>query len=173
MIHGRLGRLAVGLVAAGMGAGCFAPPPDVQDPGSSAPELAGRWCIWGDEQGFVGFLTFDENGDPERLVDNPLAADALGEDTLLLDGAVQGTNSGLQYRAIAKATLDGADIDFVVELEVFSYGYQAGALALKFEGERTTAARLDGIAVILQDFPGQDAPGMRIETARGTLDTCD
>ena len=160
-------------VAAVAGCGNTSPSTSTSDPQSDAPALEGRWCLQGDDQGFIGFLELDDTGDPITLQDNPLALDELGEDTLILDGARHNTSSGAQYSATAFATLDGVDVELYVELHVFSFSYESGALALKFEGERVTADRLEGITVTLQDFPGRDVPPLIVQTSTATKNACE
>lgn len=63
-------RTAIAAVAAAslLTAGCgFAALDSVADPKSNAPQLAGRWCLRGEETGFRGFFEMDEDGDPTRL----------------------------------------------------------------------------------------------------------
>lgn len=147
--------------------------PGSSDPSSDAPELEGRWCITGDESGFFGFLEMDATGDPITLQDNPVISSSLGEDLLILDGVRHNTNTGLQYSAIAKTTLEGTKTTIFVELHAFGFGFEVGALAMQFEGERVAADRLEGIAVTIQDFPENDASELIIQTATGTKDSCD
>ena len=153
--------------------GCPGSAPAVVDPGSDAAELEGRWCLTGEEDGFFGFFRLDETGDPFELEDNPIARDNLQVDVLILDGRSHSTDSGAQYTAIASATLDGTDVELYVELHVFTFGFEVGALAMKFEGQRVGAETLEGIAVTIQDFPQADAPDLIIQKAGATKNTCE
>lgn len=154
-------------------AGCPGSTTGRTDPNSSAAELAGIWCLTGDEQGFVGLFDLDEDGDPITLSDNPLVRSALGEDQLLLDGVPHTTDNGMEYTAIASASADGGVVQIFVDIRVSTFGFVSGALALKFEGELTTPDRMDGVAVILQDFPGQDVPDLSVQTASATKGGCE
>jgi hypothetical protein len=155
-------------------AGCpFASGPSGTDPRSDAPELAGRWCLQGDEQGFVGYFELDDTGDPISLEDNPVVLDQMGENTLLLDGSRHRTNAGLQYTGIASVSADGTEVELYVEIHVFTFGFEVGALAMKFEGERVSTELLEGITVTIQDFPGEEAADLIIQTATARKDSCD
>ncbi len=172
--HDREGvTIALGLLCLLCLTGCPSSAPVGADPPSDAADLEGRWCLQGDDSGFFGFFRLDETGDPFELEDNPAIRDGLDEDVLILDGRSHSTNSGAQYTAIAFATLDGTAVEMFVELHVFTFGFEVGALAMKFEGERQSADRLEGIAVTIQDFPSEGVDDLIIQTATATKNTCD
>ena len=158
--------------------GCAQPRPSNPgaDPSSNAPALEGRWCLEGAEQGFVGFFRLDETGDPIRLEDNPVVRDELEENEIILDGRRHATRGGLEYSAIARASLEGTLADIFVEVHVFAdFGFEVevGALALQFEGERVSSGRLEGITVTIQDFPNSASPPLIIQRSSANKDSCD
>lgn len=100
----------------------------------------------------------------------------LGEDVLVLDGQPHTTDAGLQYVAVASTTLDGEQVELFVEMRVASWGFTVGGLALKMEGERVGADRLQGVAVTLQDFGGDaddDEQRVLIELGAATRPGCE
>ena len=158
--------------------GCGQPPAanSNADPPSDAPALEGRWCLEGAEQGFVGFFRLDETGDPIRLEDNPVVRDELGENEIILDGRRHTTSGGLVYVAVASASLEGTIADIYVEVHVFAnvgFEVEVGALALQFEGERVSSGRIEGITVIIQDFPNTTSPSLIIQRSSANKDSCD
>ena len=163
-----VGLQACLLLLVGCGPGQF---DDLSDPDSDAPALEGRGCIQGEESGFRGFLEIDENGDPTSLEDNPQIKAGLGEDVIKLDGRVRTASSGLQYAAIAFATLDGDDAELFIEIHIASFGYEVSALAIKMEAQRVSADRLEGVAVTIQDF--EDEPELVIEVGTANRPGCD
>ncbi len=140
-------------------------------PASDAPELQGRWCFNGDEQGFLGFIEIDEDGIPVTLEDNPELAGDLGVDVVMLDGRVRRSENGYQYAAVGSAVADGDDVTLYVEIRVASYGYEVSATAIKMEGTRAEADRIDGVAVTIQNLDGEDTIG--IEAGVATRPGCE
>ncbi len=165
---------AWGLMACLVGfAGCVLPTPEQRDLESDAAAIAGRWCLEGDEQGFFGYFELDASGDPTHLEDNPVVRQDLGEDQLILDGLVHETESGLDYSAIARAVVDGTDVELYVEIHLYTYAFEVGALAMKFEGERVTDDRFEGISVTVQDFADAETSDLLIQTASASKNACD
>lgn len=144
------------------------------DPKSTAADLAGRWCLQGEERGFFGFFELDETGDPVRLEDNPVVVDSLQLDTLILDGQPHtSAETLLEYTATASTTIENDLITIFLDIRVASFGIQSGALAFEFEGRRVANNRLEGIAVTLQQFPGRDVPELFVEIGTATTGGCD
>ena len=145
----------------------------VIDPTSDAPDLAGRWCLQSDEQGFVGFFELSETGDPRSVADNPAAIALLGVDELILDGQSHTTDRGFRYTATAFAALDDMVMTLSFDVRVFAFGVESGALSLQFEGTRGSDDRVKGIAVTLQDFPGVETQDFSVERATATRNVCE
>ncbi|RJP35437.1 MAG: hypothetical protein C4547_09545 [Phycisphaerales bacterium] len=144
---------------------------DLRVPASDAPELKGRWCFNGDEQGFLGFIEIDDDGAPVTLEDNPAIGDDLGVDVVMLDGRVRVSDNGLQYAAVGSAVTSGDDVTIYLEFRVARYGYEFSATAIKMEGTRTEADRVDGVAVTIQNADGEDT--LAIEAGAATRPGCD
>lgn len=115
----------------------------------------------------------DETGDPTELQDNAVVSETLQTDALVLDGANHSTPSGFEYNAIVYAVEDAAGVQFYVDVQVLEFGFLGGALALKFEGERTSTTLVDGIAVTLQASALSETDDFTIERATAQRDACD
>lgn len=153
------------------GCGFAGPFNNLRVPDSDAPALEGRWCFNGTEQGFLGFIEIDDTGAPLTIEDNPDIAADLGVDIVMLDGRVRNTDRGLEYAAVGSAVADGDDVTLYVEFRVASFGYEVSATAIKMEGTRTEIDRIDGVAVTILNFRGED--DLRIEAGGATRPGCD